>query len=374
MINLGKAKHNRIVIAALYTAVRDSFQIYYDITDLLSVLIDQFMELEIPECTKVHDIFCRISKQFDELHSFYIWSKDIGVARSSEYPEVERITPKKLELMDEFIRDKIANAKSKLAIIHRQEEEKELLQESKEPENLEDMSTIKALPPIEGFPPEEEEIGIYEVKNEELEPKEADLLHLGDDAPTSEEHSDKLAIALFDGEAGHTSGPAPPPIWEVFNDTSDWETTLVKSASYLPHQKASLGGGFDTMLLDGMYQQGATNATLAANRVGGSGSASSVALGSAGNPRLLALPAPPSCSGTSSTSNWNVDPFAASLGVASPPYVQMSELEEKQRRLVEEQYMWQQYQRDGMQGHVALSKIQQRSTNMGGYNGYNYGY
>ena len=374
MINLGKAKHNRIVIAALYTAVRDSFQIYYDITDLLSVLIDQFMELEIPECTKVHDIFCRTSKQFDELHSFYVWSKDIGVARSSEYPEVERITPKKLELMDEFIRDKIANAKSKLAIIHRQEEEKEPLQGSKEQENLEDMSTIKALPPAEGFPSEDEEIVIYEMKNKEPEPKEADLLHLGDDAPTSEEHSDKLAITLFDGGAGHTSGPAPPPIWEVFNNTSDWETALVQSASYLPHQKASLGGGFDTMLLDGMYQQGATNAAIDANRVGGSGSASSVALGSAGNPQLLALPAPPSCSGTSSTSNWNVDPFAASLGVASPPYVQMSELKEKQRRLVEEQYMWQQYQRDGMQGHVALSKIQQRSTNMGGYNGYNYGY
>ncbi|XP_057250283.1 putative clathrin assembly protein At1g03050 [Beta vulgaris subsp. vulgaris] len=375
----GSAKHNRIVIVALYSAVRDSFQIYYDITDILGILIDQFMEIDIPDCIKVHEIFCRISKQFDELDSYYLWCKDIGVVRSSEYPDVERITQKKLDLMDEFIRDKAANAKHKLAIMDRREEEKEpepVSQEDKEPE---DMNTIKALPPAEGFPPEEEEKEPEpDKKDEEPEPKEADLLNLGDDAPTSEEHGDKLALALFDGAMGDASGPAPPPMWEVFNDNSDWETALVQSASYLPHQKPSLGGGFDTMLLDGMYQQGVTNAAIAANRVGGSGSASSVALGSIGNPQLLALPAPPSSSGSDTISTGNVDPFAASLGVAPPPFVQMSELEKKQRRLVEEQLMWQQYQRDGMQGHVALSKIQQKPANTGGngygYNGYHYGY
>lgn len=349
-------------------------------TDILSILIDQFMEVEVPQCVKIHEIFSRVSKQFDELDSYYIWCKDMAVIRTSEYPEVERITPKKLDLMDEFIRDKAANARNKMAIMSRRQEETEpdsASQEEKESEIVEDMNTIKALPPAEGFPPEEEMEHEPETKDEP-EQTEADLLHLGDDAPTSEEHGDRFALALFDGATGDTSGPIPPPIWEVFNDTSDWETALVQSASYLPHQKASLGGGFDTMLLDGMYQQAATNAALAANQVGGSGSASSVALGSARNPKLLALPAPPSSSGSASTSTVNVDPFAASLGVAPPPYVQMSELQKKQQRLVEEQLMWQQYQRDGMQGHVALSKIQQSPANIGGhgygYNGYHYGY
>ncbi|KAL2942850.1 hypothetical protein RDABS01_031199 [Bienertia sinuspersici] len=359
----GSAKNNRIVIVALYSAVRDSFQLYYDITDILSILIDQFMEVEIPQCTRIHEIFSRISKQFDELDSYYVWCKDIGVVRTSEYPDVERITPKKLDLMDEFIRDKAANERNKLAIM-----------KEKESEVIDDMNAIKALPPTEGFPVETKEEKEPEIeKADEPESKEVDLLHLGDDTLTSEEHGDNLALALFDGELGNSSGPTPP-MWEVFNDTSDWETTLVQSASYLPHQKASLGGGFNTMLLDGMYQQATTNAALAANQVGGSGSKSSVALGSVGNPKMLALPAPPtSSSSNNQASSVNIDPFAASLGVAPPPYVQMSELQKKQQHLVEEQLMWQQYQKDGMQGHVALSKIQQRHANIGGH-GHGHGY
>ncbi|XP_021713508.1 putative clathrin assembly protein At4g02650 [Chenopodium quinoa] len=362
----GSAKHNRIVIVALYSIVRDSFQIYYDITDILAILIDQFMELDIPECIKVHEILCRISNQFDELDSYYAWCKDIGVVRSSEYPEVEKITPKKLDLMDEFIREKAASIVNKLANMDRNKKEKEPASLEEKEEIVKDMNTVKALPPVEGFPQEEEkEHG--PTKKDEPQTKEADLINLGDDAPTNEEHKDNVALALFHGATGN--GLTPPPLWEVFNDTSNWETTLVQSASRLPRQKASLGGGFDTMLLNRMYTQGATNAALAANCMGGTGSASSVAPGSLGNPKMLALPAPSSSSGFYSPV---VDPFAASLAVAPPPYVQISELEKKQRRLIEEKLMWQQYHRDGMQGHAALSNIQQMPTNMGGYgHGYN---
>lgn len=366
----GAAKHNRMIIVALYCAMKESFQIYYDITDILSILIDRFMELEIPDCIKVYEIFYRISKQFDELDAYYSWGKEIGVARSSEYPEVERITPKKLDLMDEFIRDKAANAQHKLAIMGSEEERVDTASEEdqKEPTTTtfeeEDMNSIRALPPPEGFQEEEPKN-----QNQEPESKEADLLHLGDDhAPFD---GDKVALALFDGAMGTQSNPPPPPAWEAFEGSSDWETTLVQSSSYLPHQKATLGGGFDMMLLDGMYQQGVTNSSLVANQVGGSGSASSVALGSVGNPHLLALPAPPSSSSSKVESTGNVDPFTASLGVAPPPYVQMSDIEKKQRLLVEEQMLWQQYKRDGMQGQVALSKIQGWPSN--GY-GYGYGY
>ncbi|KAL9225535.1 hypothetical protein vseg_001444 [Gypsophila vaccaria] len=345
----GLAKHSRLVIIAIYPIVKDSFQIYYDITDILSILIDQFMELEIPDCVRVLDVFCRISKQFDELDAYYTWSKEVGISRTSEYPEVERITPKKLDLMEEFIRDKAANAQSKLAI--RQEDEKTETKSEGEA-SIDDMNAMKALPPPEGFQENEPTQEVKEDENNEKrpEPTEADLLNLGDDAATVAEQADKLALALFDGAVGNTnSGPSPPPIWELLNNESDWETTLVESTSYLPHQKPSLGGGFDTMLLDGMYQQGAVNAAIVANRVGGSGSASSVALGSIGNPQLLALPAPPSMPGNSTANTANIDPFVASLGVAPPAYVQMSEMEKKQRLLVEEQYMWQHYQRNGMQ-------------------------
>ncbi|KAF5743921.1 clathrin assembly family protein [Tripterygium wilfordii] len=367
----GAAKNNRVVIVALYPVVKESFQIYFDITEILGILIDRFMELEVSDSIKVYEIFCRISKQFDELETFYAWCKTVGIARSSEYPEVEKITQKKLDLMDDFIRDKSALAQTKrdrfLELKNEPEEETKDEQEPAEAE--EDMNAIKALPAPERVAEEEK-------KEEPKEPEklrnlqlEGDLLNLGEDEVTCEDHADKLALALFDG--GSAPEPAQAPAWEAFNDDGDWETALVQSASNWSYQKPSLGGGFDKLLLDGMYQQGAVQAAMASAGVS-NGSASSVAIPLAGQPAMLALPAPPVTDGSAIAST-SVDPFAASLAVAMPPYVQMSEMEKKQRLLVEEQLLWQQYQRDGMQGQIGLSKLQQPSPyNMGGYTQYRY--
>jgi len=123
------------------------------------------------------------------------------------------------------------------------------------------------------------------------------------------------------------------------------------------------------LLLDGMYKQSATMAAMAAGPgYGSSGSASSIALGSAGRPAMLALPAAPVSEGGSNSMTTS-DPFAASLTVPPPAYVQMSEMERKQKLLVEEQLMWQQYARDGMQGQLGMAKMQHQYNpyNMGGY-------
>ncbi|CAL0309524.1 unnamed protein product [Lupinus luteus] len=361
----GGAKNHRIVIVALYPFVKESFQIYYDITEILCVFIDRFPDMDVTDCVKVYDIFCRVGKQYDELESFYGWSKSIGIARSSEYPEIDKVTQKKLEVMEEFIKDK--SALSQNMKINAQEENIED-KEDKEPEPEEDMIAIKALPPPEGFN-EEPAIEVKEEEPKEEMPKEekveqtvGDLLNLGDDMMSSEEHAEKLALALFDGAATTSSATQALP-WRAFDEEADWETALVQTASNLTNQKPALGGGFDTLLLDGMYKQAEMNAAMQGPGYGVSGSASSVALGSAGRPAMLALPAPQT-SGTSGSSSANVDPFAASLAVAPPSYVQMSEMEKKQRLLVEEQIMWQQYAKDGMRG--------QPPTNVGGY-AQNYG-
>ncbi|KAM3714638.1 hypothetical protein ACB098_01G352000 [Castanea mollissima] len=365
----GEAKNNRVVIVALYPIVKESFQIYYDITEIMGILVDRFMEQDVQDCVKIHEMFCRVGKQFDELDMFYAWSKSIGIARSSEYPELEKITRKKLEIMDEFIRDKSALAQGKKSK-PQQEEQKEVPVE----ENVEDMNAIKALPPPEGFvetPVVEEKKEVEPIMKEEKETKiiqqEGDLLNLGEGTITSEEHADKLALALFDGGAQPTN-QAPALAWEAFNDeNADWESTLVQSASNLSGQKPSLPGGFDMLLLDGMYKQAETNAAIQGPGSGVSGSASSVALGSAGRPAMLALPAPATPEGSSALTS-SADPFAASLAVAPPPYVQMSDMEKKQKLLVEEQLMWQQYAKDGMQGQLGIAKMQQHNPyNMGGY-------
>ncbi|CAK7343322.1 unnamed protein product [Dovyalis caffra] len=360
----GEARHNRVVIVALYPTVKESIQLYYDIQEILGILIDRFMELEIPETIKVYEIFCRVSKQMEELDNFYSWCKTVGIARTSEYPDIEKITQKKLDIMEEFIRDKSALVQTKRAT---SVEPKNETEEEKPCED--DMNAIKALPPPESYtetPVEEVQEEVRDEEKREINTQqEADLLNLHDDALSTEEHANKLALALFD--CGAPADPPQAPAWEAFNDdTTDWEAALVQSASNLTNQKTTLAGGLDMMLLDGMYQHGVQTAAMSATGSGVHGSASSVALGSAGRPAMLALPAPPVSSGGATTLA-NPDPFAASLAVAPPPYVQMSDMEKKQKLLAEEQMLWQQYAKDGMQGQVAFAKLQANSYNVGGY-------
>ncbi|KAI3445695.1 hypothetical protein Pfo_002360 [Paulownia fortunei] len=354
----GAAKDNRVVSVALYPIVKESFQLCYDITEIMGVLIDRFMQLEVPDMVKVFEIFCRVSKQYDELDAFYVWCKTVGIARSSEYPDVEKITQKKLDMMDDYIHEKSAMTQNRRA--GSAEPKPKPVEEVREEEPEQDMNAIKALPPPEGFVEEteneeeqkEEAKEVEEPKEEKAKTQEVgDLLNLGGDAPSTQEQGDKLALALFDGGPATTAPDSTTTPWEAFKESSggDWEMALVQSASHLSNQKASLPGGFDKLILDGMYQQGATAQAVASSGLVATGSASSVALGN---------------------SSANTDPFAASLAIAPPPYVQMSELEKKQRLLVEEQVMWQQYARDGMQGQVGLAKVQQQNPyqcNTGGY-------
>ena len=362
----GGARNNRVVIVALYPIVKESFQIYYDVTEIMGVLIERFMELDIPDSIKVYDIFCRVSKQFEEQDQFYSWCKNMGIARSSEYPEIEKITQKKLDLMDEFIKDKSSLEQTKES--KSDEEDAEETEEVNEEE--EDMNAIKALPAPppkeeEDEKPEEEEAKeevIIEKKQEEV----GDLLDLvdinGGEAP---EAGDSLALALFDGPYASGSGSDTGPGWEAFDDDgADWETALVQTATKLSGQKTELGGGFDMLLLNGMYQHGSVNAAVQTSTAyGASGSASSMAFGSAGRPAatMLALPAPATSNGKSNVTV-GMDPFAASLEVAPPPYVQMNDMEKKQRMLMEEQMMWDQYSREGRQGHMNVRQNQNQPS------------
>lgn len=354
-INLvvGGAKHNRIVVVALYPILKESFEIYHCITEILGTLIERFMQLEVPDMMQVHDIFSHISEQYDELDCFYNWCKKVGIMRLPDYPNVEKISQQKLDMMNDFIRHKSSMLHNRNAI------------ESK-PAHTEEVWTEpqKALSPIK-----EETAAAVNVTPEPQQGKktqeEGDLLNLYDDAPMPQDIGDQLALALFDGYPSTTAPVSTSPPWEAFeeSESGDWETALVQSASHLSNQKPSLPQGFDPWILDGMYQYGAMAHMGASTGFYATGSASSVALGSAGRPAILALPAPQSPANCGvNTFSPNNDPFAASLSIAPPSYVQMSEMEKKQRLLLQEQLLWQQYTRDGMHGQVGLANLQQHNS------------
>uniref|UniRef100_A0A5B7B0H8 ENTH domain-containing protein n=1 Tax=Davidia involucrata TaxID=16924 RepID=A0A5B7B0H8_DAVIN len=354
----GAAKNSRMVLVALYPAVKESFRLYVDISDVLVILLDRFSEMEYADCVKAFDAYVGAAKMIDELVGFYGWCKDIGVARSSEYPEVQKITDQLLGTLEGFLRERANKPKSPEK---NREESSSMVKEEAVP----DMNEIKALPPPENYTPP---------PPPEPQPKPQpqhlteDLVNLKDDSVSAEDQSNKLALALFSGPpAANTNG-----LWEAFpsngepevtsawqtpaaeSGKADWELALVESASNLSKQKADLAGGFDPLLLNGMYDQGAVRQHVSNSQLSG-GSASSVALpglGKSATP-VLALPAP---DGTVQTVG-HQDPFAASLVVPPPSYVQIADMEKKQQMLVQEQQLWQQYGTNGMQGQMGLASI-----------------
>ncbi|KAL5547797.1 hypothetical protein UlMin_003028 [Ulmus minor] len=348
----------RLVIVALYQVVKESFSAYVEICEALGVLLDRFTEMEYADCIKAFNVYVAAAKMIDELVGFYNWCKDMGIARSSEYPEVQRITDNLLGTLEGFLKEMSNVNKSP-----------ERIREEKQPVNeepVQDMNEIKALPPPENFtpapPPEPQP------KPPQPQKVTEDLVNLRDDGVSADEQGNKLALALFSGPATTKSDGS----WEAFpsngepemtsawqnpaaeSGKADWELALVESASNLTKQKADLAGGFDPLLLNGMYDQGAVRQHVSTTQLSG-GSASSVALPGPGKNTspVLALPAP---DGTLQAVG-NQDPFAASLTVPPPSYVQVADMERKQHLLVQEQQLWQQYGRDGMQGQVSLAKI-----------------
>ncbi|KAL0412704.1 UNVERIFIED_CONTAM: putative clathrin assembly protein [Sesamum radiatum] len=353
----GAAKHNRIVAVALYRMVKESFQICYDITEVIGTMIERFMKLDVPNMVRVHAVFCRISKQYDELDAFYDWCTTARIVPPSEYPKFEKIPQKKLDMMDDFVHQKSAMLKNRKAAMRARPKPKRV-EETKAAEAEQVKHVIKEVS-LSAQSTDE----TNEVKQEKKAQEIGDLLNLDEDAPSIEEQERAYALALFDAGPATTVPASTPTPWEAFkNSSGDWETALIQSTSHLSNQKVSLPKGFDTLMLDHMYQQGAMPPTVACSGPTVTGSSSSVAQRSAGQTAVLALPAPLAANAGPDGPSSRTDPFAASLAVLPPGYVLMSEMEKKQRLLVEEQLFWQQYAKGGMPGQLGLANVKQQNA------------
>lgn len=357
----GAAKNNRLVQIALYSIVRESFQLYKDITEGLAILMDGFFDMEYQDCVSSFETYTKAAKQIDELASFYNLCKNIGVCRTSEYPDVQKISEKLLETLEEFLKGRSSSRDNRPKSPEpRPDRPKSPGPKAEEP--AEDMNSIKALPAPGDDTKEEFEKPILQKQEE----KKEDLINLSHAPISSEEQGNKFALALFTGSSATSTvsnnwetfstseGPessGPTSAWQTplaENGKAGWELALVESASNLSKQSNTMSGGFDSLLLDGLYDQAATRQQY--NAYAQSGSSSSVVLPSQQAASFLALPAPPAHEGGAPVAvPVGGDPFAASLAVPPPSYVQMAELAKKQQLLVHEQQIWQQYQNNIMQ-------------------------
>ncbi|KAF9662882.1 hypothetical protein SADUNF_Sadunf18G0100700 [Salix dunnii] len=344
----GVAKNDRLVLVALYRVVKESFGLYTEVCGALGVLLDRFTEMEYAYCLKGFDIYAGAAKIIDELEVFYVWCKGMAIGRSSEYPEVQKITENILGTLGECLRE-MTLRRSKSS--ERRIEENIPSKQDQEP----DMNEVKSLPPLESYTPP--------VQQPQPQQMTEDLVNLKDDVISADEQGNEFALALFSGPPTTNANGAwvafPSPreaevtsAWQTpaaQSSQADWELALVESVSNLSKQRTTLGGGFDSLLLNGMYDQAAARQHVSTAQLTG-GTASSVGKSATS---VLALPAP---DGTIQPVR-NPDPFAASLTVPPPSYVQIAEMERKQHLLVNEQQLWQHYRRDGMHSHVDLAKI-----------------
>ncbi|XP_057784827.1 clathrin coat assembly protein AP180-like [Salvia miltiorrhiza] len=104
----GDARINRLVQTCLYAIVQESFDLYKDISDGLSLILDSFFHLQFQNCVNAFHACAKAAKQFKELNNFYTLCKSIGVGRSSEYPSVQSISEDLIEALQEFLNEQSA--------------------------------------------------------------------------------------------------------------------------------------------------------------------------------------------------------------------------------------------------------------------------
>uniref|UniRef100_A0ACD5ZGQ5 Uncharacterized protein n=3 Tax=Avena sativa TaxID=4498 RepID=A0ACD5ZGQ5_AVESA len=359
----GAARRSRVVLATLSLVVKESARLYDDVAVVLAVLLDRFFDMDYPDCVKAFEAHVSAARLVDDLLAFYSWCDDAGVARASDFPDVKRIDDSLLETLEQFVRErgKAVQTQSSPSQPPLQ------AQSSYSPATAEyEMNGIKALPAPEYYdtaPPPARPEPVAPTPVPRAAPEQSDLVDLRES--TADEQGNKLALALFSGAPAANGADGGWVAFPTDNDATktmtsawqtpaaepgkaDWELALVETASNLSRQAPALGGGMDPMLLHGMYDQGAVRHHVSA-QASASGSASSVAL--LPSTPFLALPGP---DGSVVSGG---DPFAASLAVPPPSYVQMAEMQRKQELLAQEQRMWAHYRQGGMQGQGGLNGV-----------------
>jgi hypothetical protein len=400
----GLAKAHRLVSIALFPVVRESFLAYLDLRDALALLLGSLLELDPRDAPRAADLLARSARLVDDLAAFYGFCKALGVCRSSEYPPVDKISDATLEMLDDFVRTgrsrnppppppppaqgtTDANGHGRHREQGEEEEEEEVVDGADGDESSYEINGMKALPapPLPAATAQQAASSSSSSSSSlttSAAAQQPNLIDVHDPPLSSEEHENRLALALFSGDAANvntttkweafpstaassssssssreeivTNGNARPTVSSIANgggggggsssssSATGWELALIEAESEISKPRAAktepLAGGFNNLLLESLYEQAETRQkTMAA--IAPVGSASSVAVLGHAQSNFLALPAPPSAATALSH-----DPFAASVSVPPPAYVQMSEMRHKQQLLVQEQQQWLQYQ------------------------------
>uniref|UniRef100_A0A0D3ESU4 ENTH domain-containing protein n=1 Tax=Oryza barthii TaxID=65489 RepID=A0A0D3ESU4_9ORYZ len=279
----GAANSNYLVQYALALVLKESFKIYCAINDGIINLVDKFFEMPRHEALKALEIYRRAGQQPPQ--SF--------LSTMEEYVrEAPRMVPIKEPL--EF--------PERLLLTYKPEESEEIPEPvSAEEEKPQIEEPAVAVPSTEVVPPPPPKPEVVDT---------GDLLGLSDPTPSVSaiEESNALALAIIP-TGGETSTSGTATLQDKGFDPTGWELALVTTPSTNTNSMAmdsNLGGGFDKLILDSLYDEGTYRQQMQQQQLYGS---------AAPNPFMAS------------------DPFAMSIQVAPPPSVQMASMAQQPQQM-----------------------------------------
>ncbi|KAL6609558.1 hypothetical protein ACP70R_039527 [Stipagrostis hirtigluma subsp. patula] len=254
----GAANNNYLVQYALALVLKESFKIYCAINDGIINLVDKFFEMPRHEALKALEIYRRAGQQAGSLSDFYENCRGLELARNFQFPTLREPPQTFLVTMEEYVREA-----PRMVPVREPLELPERLLLTYKPEESEE---IPEPPPVEEEkPPVEEPVTVAPVTEVVSPPPKVevadtgDLLGLNDPNPVASaiEESNALALAIVPTDAG-ASTTGTSSFQDKGFDPTGWELALVTTPSNTTAAADSqLGGGFDKLILDSLYDEGA---------------------------------------------------------------------------------------------------------------------
>ncbi|CAD6332989.1 unnamed protein product [Miscanthus lutarioriparius] len=298
----GAANNNYLVQYALALVLKESFKIYCAINDGIINLVDKFFEMPRHEALKALEIYRRAGQQAGSLSDFYENCRGLELARNFQFPTLREPPQTFLATMEDYVKEaprmvpvrEPLELPERLLLTYKPEESEEIPEPATVEEEKAPVEEPVPVPPVTEVvsPPPKTEVA-----------DTGDLLGLDDPNPavSAIEESNALALAIVPTDGASTTGNTA--FQDKGFDPTGWELALVTAPSNTTSSSSvgQLGGGFDKLILDSLYDDGAYRQRQQQQLYGSA----------APNPFMTN------------------DPFAMSNQVAPPPSVQMAAMSQQ---------------------------------------------
>ncbi|XP_071722222.1 LOW QUALITY PROTEIN: putative clathrin assembly protein At5g57200 [Rutidosis leptorrhynchoides] len=338
----GAAYSNYLIQYALALVLKESFKIYCAINDGIINLVGMFFDMSRHDAVKALNIYKRAGQQAENLAEFYDYCRGLDLARNFQFPTLRQPPPSFLATMEEYIKEASHSGVPQNRLENGGNDEAKADEPEKEVEKVEEEELV-----------EEETKEEPQLVEEVVEPPplistdDTDLLGLKEINPAAAEIEQSNALDLAIIQPGDERYSYNRGLSEIGG--SGWELALVTTPGNKPSQmvETKLGGGFDKLLLDSLYEDENSRRNLQLRNAGYGYDAMWL-----NNPFQV------------EQQQRQYDPFMMSNSIAPPTNVQMALLSQQQQQYYYQQHQMNYYMQPQQQQQLEYYPSQQQNMNM----------